>query len=86
VLAGFYSEPLSFQFAPAFQREARFRIAAQWQPADLAFAAQHINDGTLSLDGLISHVECASTAQTAYRTAFNDAACVKMVLDWRNCA
>ena len=86
VLAGFYSEPLSFQFAPAFQREARFRIAAQWQPSDLATIAQHTNDGSLSLEGLISHIESASTAQAAYRTAFNDAACVKMVLDWRNCA
>jgi 3-hydroxyethyl bacteriochlorophyllide a dehydrogenase len=30
VLAGFYDEPLSFTFPPAFMREARFRIAAQW--------------------------------------------------------
>ena len=35
VLAGFYSEPLSFAFPPAFMREARIRVAAEWQPADL---------------------------------------------------
>ena len=36
VLAGFYSEPLSFAFPPAFMREARIRVAAEWQPPDLA--------------------------------------------------
>jgi 3-hydroxyethyl bacteriochlorophyllide a dehydrogenase len=86
VLAGFYSEPLSFQFAPAFQREARFRVAAQWQPADLAAVAAHTNNGSLSLDGLISHIENAANAERAYRMAFNDASCVKMILDWRTCA
>ena len=35
VLAGFYSEALSFAFPPAFMREARLRIAAQWQHEDL---------------------------------------------------
>ena len=35
VLAGFYSEPLSFAFPPAFMREARLRVAAEWKPSDL---------------------------------------------------
>ncbi len=35
VLAGFYSERLSFAFPPAFMREARLRVAAEWQPPDL---------------------------------------------------
>ena len=35
VLAGFYSEPLSFAFAPAFMREAQIRVAAEWQRPDL---------------------------------------------------
>ena len=30
VLAGFYTQPISFNFAPAFMKEARFRIAAEW--------------------------------------------------------
>ena len=33
VLAGFYSEPLSFAFAPAFMREARICVAAEWVPS-----------------------------------------------------
>ena len=35
MLAGFYSEPLSFAFPPAFMREARIRVAAEWRQADL---------------------------------------------------
>ena len=31
VLAGFYSAPLSFVFPPAFMREARIRVAAEWR-------------------------------------------------------
>ena len=35
MLAGFYADRLSFAFPPAFMREARLRVAAQWQPGDL---------------------------------------------------
>jgi len=35
VLAGFYAEPMRFAFPPAFMKEARMRVAAQWKPADL---------------------------------------------------
>lgn len=86
VLAGFYSAPLSFAFAPAFMREAQIRAAAQWQPADLLVVKQLIETGQLSLEGLITHHEPAQRAERAYRTAFNDRACLKMVLDWRACA
>jgi bacteriochlorophyllide a dehydrogenase len=82
VLAGFYSERLSFDFPPAFMREARLRVAAEWQPSDLAATRALIDSGRLSLDGLISHREGASTAPDAYGIAFNDPSCLKMVLDW----
>jgi 3-hydroxyethyl bacteriochlorophyllide a dehydrogenase len=83
VLAGFYSERLSFAFPPAFVREARLRVAAQWQPADLAAVAQLAQSGWLSLGGLITRRHRAMQAQDAYRTAFGDPACLKMILDWR---
>jgi 3-hydroxyethyl bacteriochlorophyllide a dehydrogenase len=83
VLAGFYSEPLSFAFPPAFMREARIRIAAQWVEADLAAVKQLAESGKLSLDGLITHRKDAGEADSAYRIAFGDPACLKMVLDWR---
>ena len=82
VLAGFYTDRVSFAFAPAFMREARLRIAAQWQPADLDAARALIEGGRLSLDGLITHRHQAAQAEAAYRTAFTDPACLKMVLDW----
>lgn len=85
VLAGFYDEPLSFVFAPAFMREARIRVAAQWQPHDLAAARALMQSGRLRLDGLITHRAQATEADSAYRTAFGDPACLKMVLDWRSC-
>ena len=86
VLAGFYAERLSFAFPMAFMKEARLRIAAQWQPADLETVRRRIADGTLSLDGLITHRMAATEAEAAYRTAFGDSACLKMILDWSSIA
>lgn len=84
VLAGFYVEPLAFAFAPAFMREARIRVAAQWREADLLDVKQLAESGQLALDGLITHRQASSDAPAAYRTAFTDPACLKMILDWRN--
>ncbi|WP_395668059.1 chlorophyll synthesis pathway protein BchC [Rhodoferax sp.] len=84
VLAGFYDAPLSFGFPAAFMREARIRVAAQWAPQDLAAVIALATSGQLSLDGLITHHETAGRADAAYHTAFGDAACLKMVLDWRD--
>jgi 3-hydroxyethyl bacteriochlorophyllide a dehydrogenase len=86
VLAGFYAAPLSFAFPPAFMREARLRVAAEWQPQDLAAVNKLIGWGGLSLDGLITHRADYSAAPDAYRTAFGDPDCLKMVLDWKGCA
>jgi 3-hydroxyethyl bacteriochlorophyllide a dehydrogenase len=86
VLAGFYSEPLSFAFPPAFMREARLRVAAEWKEHDLVTVRDLIERGALSLDGLITHREPATAAGNAYRTAFTDPDCLKMILDWRQCS
>lgn len=83
VLAGFYSDRLGFDFPAAFMREARLRVAAEWRAADLAAVKALIDYGRLSLEGLITHRQSAREAQQAYRTAFGDPACLKMVLDWR---
>ena len=81
-LAGFYTDRISFAFAPAFMREARLRIAAQWQPADLDAVRALIDADRLSLDGLITHRQPAADAEAAYRTAFENPDCLKMILDW----
>ena len=82
-LAGFYDRPLSFAFPPAFLRELRLRVAAEWTPADISAVAVEIDSGTLSLDGLVTHRAAAGEAETAYRTAFSDPSCLKLLLDWR---
>ena len=84
VLCGFYTEPVSFAFPPAFMKEMRLRIAAEWQPADLVATRALVESGTLSLSGLITHQQSGATAPDAYRTAFKDAGCLKMILDWKD--
>jgi 3-hydroxyethyl bacteriochlorophyllide a dehydrogenase len=85
VLAGFYAEALSFAFAPAFMREARLRVAAEWREPDVRAVCDLLDRGALSLAGLITHREAASDAAAAYERAFTDADCLKMILDWRSC-
>jgi bacteriochlorophyllide a dehydrogenase len=86
VLAGFYSDPLSFNFAPAFRRELRIRIATEFQPDDLAASLALVDSGSLSLEGLVTHMVPATGAPTAYGQAFSDPKCLKMVFDWREFA
>lgn len=83
VLAGFYAEPITFAFPAAFMKEARLRIAAEWQPDDLAEVKALVARGQLALDGLITHRNQPQNAEAAYLTAFEDPACLKMILDWR---
>ncbi|MFN7159625.1 MAG: chlorophyll synthesis pathway protein BchC, partial [Erythrobacter cryptus] len=85
VLAGFYSERVSFAFPAAFMREAHLRVAAEWQPGDLAETRALIECGRLDLKGLITNRRPAGEALEAYPQAFSDPACLKMVLDWSQC-
>ncbi|WP_420863965.1 chlorophyll synthesis pathway protein BchC [Algirhabdus cladophorae] len=82
VLAGFYNAPISFAFPPAFMKEARLRIAAEWTPDDLLATRQLIETGALSMEGLITHTRPAADASDAYAQAFSDPDCLKMILDW----
>jgi bacteriochlorophyllide a dehydrogenase len=83
VLAGFYTAPLSFAFPPAFMKEARIRIAAEWTPSDMVATRNFIESSVLSLGGLITHTRPAADATQAYKTAFTDPDCLKMILDWK---
>ena len=84
VLAGFYKQDLSFSYAMAFMREASIRVAAQWKKHDLDAVVAMFHDGSLPLEGLITHTEKPDRAQHAYEVAFGDPNCLKMVLDWRH--
>ena len=86
VLAGFYPDRLGFGFAHAFLKEVSLRVSAEFTPDDVATTKLLIEDGSLSFDGLISNVSSAKEANKAYNIAFNNAECLKMVLDWRNAA
>lgn len=86
VLAGFYPAGLSFAFPPAFMREARLRVAAEWTRGDLLAVRDLVESGALSLGGLITHQARAEEAPAAYRTAFGDPDCLKMILNWKDAA
>ena len=83
VLAGFYKQDLSFSYAMAFMREASIRVAAQWKKHDLDAVVAMFHNGSLPLEGLITHFETPQRAQQAYEVAFGDPNCLKMVIDWR---
>ncbi|QUL38044.1 chlorophyll synthesis pathway protein BchC [Erythrobacter sp. JK5] len=85
-LAGFYSQRIDFAFPAAFMKEARLRIAAEWQPDDLAQTRALIEDGRLDLSGLVTDRRPATEALDAYPQAFSDPDCLKMVLDWSDAA
>jgi len=82
MLAGFYSERINFAFPHAFMREMKFRIAAEWGADDMTAINALIDEGILSLDGLVTHRAKAVDAKKAYVQAFEDPTCYKMVLDW----
>ncbi len=84
VLAGFYSDRVSFAFPAAFMREASIRIAAEWSREDLVAVNDLAAAGRLSFRGLITHRHDARQAAEAYRKAFEDPTCLKMILDWRS--
>ena len=86
VLAGFYPAGLSFAFPPAFMKEARLRVAAEWTRDDLLAVRSLLDTGALSLAGLITHRAPAAAAADAYRTAFTAPDCLKMIINWRDTA
>jgi 3-hydroxyethyl bacteriochlorophyllide a dehydrogenase len=86
VLAGFYGERIDFAFPAAFMKEASIIIAAEFTPADVQAVLTLVETGRLSLGGLITHHSQPTDAASAYRTAFNDPDCLKMIIDWRNAA
>ncbi|WOI57634.1 chlorophyll synthesis pathway protein BchC [Palleronia sp. LCG004] len=86
VLAGFYTDPISFAFPPAFMKEARLRVAAEWTPSDMRVVTDLVGSGALDLGGLVTHSARPDDAVAAYETAFTDPACLKMILDWKDVA
>ena len=71
------------ELAAAFEPLAESLAAHETAIVDELAAVQgHLAAGRLSLDGLVTHRAPAAAADAAYRTAFGDAGCLKMILDW----
>lgn len=86
VLAGFYPGNLKFQFSAAFIKEAKIRISSEFNNDDIITTKSLIETGDLSLKGLISDISKIDNAVMAYKKAFDQPSCLKMVIDWKEAA
>ena len=57
LVLGFILSPYLLLFHPAFMKEARLRVAAEWTREDLSATRALVEAGALSLSGLITHTE-----------------------------
>ena len=88
---GFEKEPFFkvFQDNPAitFSHAAHGKTnATVFERDDLLTVTSLAHSGQLSLRELITHAELPGQAEAAYQTAFGDADCLKMILDWTHSA
>ena len=81
VLLGYY-DAVHLPYMPVFLRELSLVASNEWAPGDLARARDLIAAGLLEVDSLITHRLSAEDAPRAFEIAFNDPACVKLVLTW----
>ena len=84
LLLGYY-DTLNLPYAPLFMREAQVLIAREWQfgaDGDLPRARDLIASGDLDVRGLLTHRVPLDRIQAAYRLAFEDPACLKVVVEW----
>ncbi|MEI7645417.1 MAG: zinc-binding dehydrogenase [Chloroflexales bacterium] len=84
LLLGYY-DTLNLPYAPLFMREAQVLIAREWQfgvDGDLPRARDLLASGDLDVRGLLTHRVPLDRIQAAYRLAFEDPACLKVVVEW----
>ncbi|MEM7766545.1 MAG: chlorophyll synthesis pathway protein BchC [Pseudomonadota bacterium] len=81
-LAGFYKDRPSFAFPMAFMKEVSLHVAAEWTSEDMDAVLSLVRQGRLALSGLITHSAAPSEAEAAYATAFGNARCLKLIIDW----
>jgi bacteriochlorophyllide a dehydrogenase len=84
VLLGYY-DTMHLPYAPLFMREAQLLIAREWQfgpDGDLPRVRDMLASGDLDVSGLLTHRVPLDRIQAAYRLAFEDPACLKVVVEW----
>lgn len=84
LLLGYY-DALSLPYAPLFMREAELIVAREWRhgpEGDLPRSRDIIVNNEIDLDGLLTHRVPVEKIQAAYRLAFEEPECLKVVLEW----
>ncbi|NTV63200.1 MAG: zinc-binding dehydrogenase, partial [Oscillochloris sp.] len=84
LLLGYY-DTMHLPYAPLFMREAQLLIAREWQfgaDGDLPRVRDMLASGDLDVRGLLTHRVPLDRIQAAYRLAFEDPACLKVVVEW----
>ncbi len=83
VLGGFY-ERIDLSYYVPFMKEVRFLAAKQWALGDLERTLDIIATHNIDFKKLFTHqVSAWNGVAHAYRTAFYDQTCLKMVLNWQ---
>ena len=80
-LLGYYQK-LELPYMPLFLKEAKLLTAKEWAPGDLDCCRDMLADGSLDVASLLTHEYPIADIATAYETALNDQACLKLVLNW----
>ncbi len=65
---------------------AKIRISAEFTKEDVNVTKSLIEAEALSMDNLISDTRPAEASTEAYKVAFEDTNCLKMIIDWRKAA
>lgn len=84
VLLGYY-EHIDLPYAPLFMHEAQLFVAREWSfgpEGDLPRVRDMLASGELNIDGLLTHRVPIDRIQAAYRLAFEDPSCLKVVVEW----
>ncbi len=84
LLLGYYDH-IDIPYAPVFMREAQVLVAREWDfgaEGDLPRVRDMIASGRLDVRGLLTHRVPLERIQAAYRLAFEDPACLKVVVEW----
>lgn len=83
ILAGFYQR-IDLPYHVAFMKELTFVAAKQWRLGDLERVRDLIAREKINAKKIFTHRSSAyNGVHEAYQTAFNDASCLKMVLEWK---
>lgn len=84
LLLGYYDH-INIPYAPLFMREAQVLVAREWQfgpDGDLPRVRDMLASGELDVSGLLTHRVPLDRIQAAYRLAFEDPSCLKLIVEW----